>query len=103
MNKSSLPRTSRAWTLTFLLRQENRLEASLVVALIALVVSIFAGSFWHRPDVVFDKRAVEIPLSDALRESIEDALARSAIRSKPSGQRQAARYAWQASSVAKRN
>ena len=47
-----------------------------MVAIIALVIAIFAGAFWRRADVVFDERAVEIPLSDPLRKSIENALER---------------------------
>jgi hypothetical protein len=47
----------------------------LIIAIVALIISIFAGAFWRRADVVFDKRSVEIPLSDQLRRSIEDAFA----------------------------
>jgi hypothetical protein len=42
------------------------------VALLGLLPAYFI--FWHRSDVVFDKRAVEIPLSGPLRKTIEDAL-----------------------------
>jgi len=37
---------------------------------------VFAGVFWRRPDIVYDQRAVEIPLSEPLRKNIEDALSR---------------------------
>ena len=47
--------------------------ATLVVAVIATIPAYFI--FWHQADVVYDKRAVEIPLSDPLRKIIEDALA----------------------------
>jgi hypothetical protein len=60
----------------------HKLDWKLIIAIIALAVSItgvFAGSFWRRTDVVFDKRSVEIPLSDSLRKSIEEALSRPAI------------------------
>ena len=52
-----------------------RIDWKLLIAITALIVSIFAGTVWRRPDVVFDKRAVEIPLSDPLRKTIEHALA----------------------------
>ena len=45
-----------------------------IAALTVAIVGVFGGALWRRADVVFDKRAVEIPLSDALRKSIEDAL-----------------------------
>ena len=44
----------------------KKMDWKLVVAVVALLVAIFAGTFWRRADVVFDERAVEIPLSDAL-------------------------------------
>lgn len=43
------------------------------VTVIGLLPAYFI--FWHRSDVVFDKRAVEIPLSAPLRKTIEGALA----------------------------
>jgi hypothetical protein len=52
-----------------------KIDWKLVVAIIALLVAIFAGIFWHRADVIFDHRAVEIPLSEPLRRNIENALA----------------------------
>lgn len=55
--------------------EERKIDWKLIVAIAALILSIFAGTLWRIPDVVFDKRAVEIPLSDPLRKSIEDALA----------------------------
>jgi hypothetical protein len=54
---------------------QRQVDWKLVVAVLAFLVSVFAGAFWRRADVVYDKRAVEIPLSDPLRKSIEDALA----------------------------
>lgn len=59
----------------------RKIDWRLITAIVALAVSLFAGNFWHRADIVYDKRAVEIPLSDALRKSIEDALARSIVQS----------------------
>lgn len=53
----------------------RKIDWKLVVAITALVVAIFAGAFWRRADVVFDQRAVEIPLSEPLRRNIENALA----------------------------
>src|SRR5258708_28740185 len=55
-----------------------KIDWRLVVAIVALIVAIlsfFGGSWWRTSDVVFDKRAVEIPLSDSLRTYIEHALA----------------------------
>jgi len=52
-----------------------KIDWKLIVAIVALIASIFAGTFWRTPDIVFDKRAAEIPLSDPLRKTIEDALA----------------------------
>lgn len=37
-------------------------------------MGFFGGSWWRTSDVVYDKRAVEIPLSDSLRTYIEHAL-----------------------------
>jgi hypothetical protein len=57
----------------------QKLDWKLIVAIIALaasIISILGGSFWRRADVVFDKRSVEIPLSDSLRKIIEEALSR---------------------------
>jgi hypothetical protein len=47
--------------------------ATLVAAVLALLPGYFI--FWHRSDVVFDQRALEIPLSEPLRKTIESALA----------------------------
>jgi hypothetical protein len=59
----------------------RKLDWKLIVAIIAFIIGpflgIFAGTLWRRADVVFDKRSVEIPLSDPLRKNIEDALAQS--------------------------
>jgi hypothetical protein len=55
-----------------------KIDWRLVVAIVALIVAIlsfFGGSWWRTSDIVFDKRAVEIPLSDSLRAYIEHALA----------------------------
>jgi hypothetical protein len=55
-----------------------KIDWRLVVAIVALIVAIlsfFGGSWWRTSDIVFDKRAVEIPLSDSLRTYIEHALA----------------------------
>jgi len=55
-----------------------KIDWRLVVAIVALIVAILSfvgGSWWRTSDVVFDKRAVEIPLSDSLRTYIEHALA----------------------------
>jgi hypothetical protein len=52
----------------------KRIDWRLTVAIIAIILTFFAGSIWRRADVVFDSRAVEIPLSDPLRKSIERAL-----------------------------
>ena len=55
-----------------------KIDWRLVVAIVALIVAIlsfFGGSWWRTSDVVFDKRAVEIPLSDTLKTYIEHALA----------------------------
>jgi hypothetical protein len=46
--------------------------ATVGIALLGLLPAYFI--FWHRSDVVFDKRAVEIPLSGPLRKTIEKAL-----------------------------
>jgi len=54
--------------------EKRPIDWKLIVAVVALFISVFAGSFWRTPDIVFDKRAVEIPLSDPLRKTIEDAL-----------------------------
>ena len=54
-----------------------KIDWRLVVAIVALIVAIlgfFGGSWWRTSDVVYDKRAVEIPLSDSLRTYIEHAL-----------------------------
>jgi len=53
----------------------RKIDWKLVVGVTALLVAIFAGTFWRRADVVFDQRAVEIPLSEPLRRNIENALA----------------------------
>ena len=58
-----------------LMGYSKRIDWRLIVAIVALVISVFAGSFWRVPDIVFDKRPVEIPLSDPLREAINQALA----------------------------
>jgi len=58
----------------------RKLDWKLIVAIVAVFISIsglFVSNFWRRADIVFDKRSVEIPLSDSLRKSIEDALAQS--------------------------
>ncbi|MGC2831568.1 MAG: hypothetical protein WB994_18170 [Candidatus Acidiferrum sp.] len=55
-----------------------KIDWKLVVAVVALLIAIlgfFGGGVWRTSDVVFDIRAVEIPLSDALRKYIEHALA----------------------------
>jgi hypothetical protein len=55
-----------------------KIDWKLVVAIVALLIAIlsfFGGGVWRTSDVVFDIRAVEIPLSDALRNYIEHALA----------------------------
>lgn len=54
-----------------------RIDWRLVVAIIALgiaILSFFGGSLWRTSDVVYDQRAVEIPLSDSLRSYIQHAL-----------------------------
>jgi hypothetical protein len=54
-----------------------KIDWKLVVAIVALLIAIlgfFGGGVWRTSDVVFDIRAVEIPLSDALRKYIEHAL-----------------------------
>jgi hypothetical protein len=55
-----------------------KIDWRLVVAVTALIVAIlgfFGGSWWRTSDVVFDDRAVRIPLSDSLKTYIEQALA----------------------------
>jgi hypothetical protein len=55
-----------------------KIDWRLVVAIVALLIAIFGffgGGIWRTSDVVFDKRAVEIPLSDSLRNYIGHALA----------------------------
>jgi hypothetical protein len=59
----------------------RKIDLRVIIPLIGLVAAIFAGSLWRRSDVVFDSRAVEIPLSDSMRRSIEGALAGVASRS----------------------
>ena len=73
MNDSSelatpLDKAKRDWPLLLSL-------ATIGITLVGLLPAYFI--FWHRSDVVFDKRAVEIPLSEPLRRAIEDALASS--------------------------
>jgi hypothetical protein len=45
---------------------------TLAAAVLALVPAYFI--FWQKPDTVFDRRAVEIPLSDEIRRRFEEAL-----------------------------
>jgi hypothetical protein len=55
-----------------------KIDWKLIVAIVALLIAIFGffgGGIWRTSDVVFDKRAVEIPLSDSLRSYIGNALA----------------------------
>ncbi len=46
--------------------------ATLVLAALGLIPAYFV--FWHKPDTVFDERAVEIPLSEEMRERFDEAL-----------------------------
>jgi hypothetical protein len=59
----------------------RKIDWRLIITVIALFAAVFAGSLWRRTDIVFDSRAVEIPLSDSMRRSIEGALANAASRS----------------------
>lgn len=55
-----------------------KVDWKLVVAIAALsiaTIGFFGGGVWRTSDIVFDIRAVEIPLSDSLRKYIEHALA----------------------------
>jgi integrase len=47
----------------------KKIDWRLATAIIAIILAFLAGSIWRRADVVFDERAVEIPLSDPLRKS----------------------------------
>ncbi|MGD0570379.1 MAG: hypothetical protein ABSA78_18405 [Candidatus Sulfotelmatobacter sp.] len=75
-NSSELPHpfveTKRDWPLILGL-------ATVGITLLGLLPAYFI--FWHRSDVVFDKRAVEIPLSGPLRKTIESALSQSSHKS----------------------
>jgi hypothetical protein len=55
-----------------------KIDWKLILAIISLPIAVLGflgGGIWRTSDVVFDKRAVEIPLSDSLRSYIGHALA----------------------------